>query len=163
MSSAWGLLWELPGRYADRFPQSTRVRVRRRIRESSAEQTVGAVAKRTITRRYIAANVERARAGLITTGAAAGMLGTELIDDRRRVAGYVREGSADDYATRQFMLADRAGQDVLYENTLPIECHGDVMPKAVVAADLATSIDTRERSAGLAMIERLRQAWLAVH
>lgn len=163
-ASAWGLLWELSGLHADWLTQSTRARVRRRIRESSAAQIARAVAKRTTARRFTAANVGRAQAGLIATGrAAAETLGTDLIDDRRRVAGYVREGSADDYAMRQFMLADRAGQDVLYENTLPIECHGDVMPKAVVAADLATSIDTRERSAGLAVIERLRQAWLAAH
>ncbi len=102
--------------------------------------------------------------GLVATGrAAASVLGTDLIDDRRHVCGYVREGSADDYASRHFMVAELAGQDILYENTLPIRFEGDVMPRAVVAADLALSTDTRERSAGLRSIEELRQVWLAAH
>jgi hypothetical protein len=59
------------------------------------------------------------------------------------------------------MVAEVSGQDVLYENTLPVRFDGDEMPPAVVAADLATSTNTRERSAGLRAIEELRQAWLA--
>lgn len=162
--AGWALLWELSGLEVDWLARSTRARVRRRIRESSAEQIARAVAKRTTARRFTAANVDKAQAGLIATGrAAAGPLGTDLIDDRRRVSGYVRQGSVDDYAGRHFMLADAAGQDVLLENTLPIDYDGDVMPPAVVAADLATSLDTRERSAGLTALEDLRQAWLAVH
>ncbi|WP_028707648.1 hypothetical protein [Propionicicella superfundia] len=163
-ASAWGLLWELSGLDAGWLTPSTRARVRRRIRESSAEKIVKAVGKRTVARRYTAANVERASQRLIATGrAAARVLGTDLIDDRRRVSGYVREGSVDDYAEQHFMVAELAGQDVLYENTLPIRFDGDVMPAAVVAADLALSTDTRERSAGLGAIEELRQAWLAAH
>lgn len=101
---------------------------------------------------------------MIATGrAAASVLGTDLIDDRRRVSGYVRDGSAEDYAAQHFMVAELTGQDVVYENTLPIRFDGDVMPPAVVAADLALSTDTRERSAGLGAIEELRQAWLAAH
>jgi hypothetical protein len=52
---------------------------------------------------------------------------------------------------------------VLYENTLPIEYDGDEMPVAVVAADLALSTDTRERSAALRALEEMRQRWLAAH
>lgn len=113
--------------------------------------------------RYAAANAERAAAELIATGrAAAGTLGTELISDRRRVSGYVRSGTPDEYAASHFMVADINGQDVVYENTLPVRFErGEVMPSAVVAADLATSTDTRERSAGLRALEELRQAWLA--
>lgn len=161
-STGWGLLWELSGLRADWLGESTRARVRRRIRESSAEDLAKAVAKRTVAHRYTAANVERAAAGLIATGrAAADTLGTELISDRRRVCGYVRSGAPAEHAATRFMLADASGQDVVYENTLPIDFDGDVMPRAVVAADLATSTDTRERSAGLRALEEMRQAWLA--
>lgn len=163
-ASAWGLLWELSGLDADWLTPSTRARVRHRIRQAGADQLVRAVGKRTVARRYTAANAERASAGLIATGrAAAGRLGTDLIDDRRRVCGYVRDGSADDYAAVHFMVADIGGQDVVYENTLPIRFDGDTMPPAVVAADLAVSTDTRERGAGLAAIDGLRRAWLAAH
>jgi hypothetical protein len=163
-ASAWGLLWELSGLDASWLTPSTRARVRRRIRHSNAGEIAKSVAKRTVARRYAAANVERASADLIATGrAAAGSLGSDLLDDRRRVAGYVRSGSADDYAEQHFMVADTAGQDVVYENTLPIHFDGGEMPVAVVAADLATSTDTREQSAGLRALEELRQAWLAAH
>lgn len=50
---------------------------------------------------------------------------------------------------------------MLYENTLPFEFAGDIMPSAVVAADLARSADTRERAAGIQTIEELQKRWLA--
>lgn len=161
-ATAWGVLWELSGLDATWLTPSTRSRVRRRIRLSSAEDIARAVAGRTTARRYRAANAERAAEGLIATGrAAAGRLGTDMIDDRRRVSGYVRSGTADEYARAHFMVADLAGQDVIYENSLPIQYDEASMPPAVIAADLAVSTDTRERSAGLESLERLRTAWLA--
>lgn len=160
--TAWGLLWELSGLDAAWMNSRTRARVRQRIRESTSDGLVKAVAKRTVAHRYTAANAERAAAGLIATGrAAADVLGTELSSDQRRVSGYVRSGTPDEYAASHFMAADISGQDVIYENTLPVDCDGDVMPRAVVAADLATSTDTRERSGGLRAIEEMRQARLA--
>ncbi|MBK8462828.1 MAG: hypothetical protein IPL36_07310 [Nigerium sp.] len=54
--------------------------------------------------------------------------GADLVDDRRRVSGYVRDWSADDYTAEHFMVADIGGQDVVYENTLPIRFDGEVMP-----------------------------------
>lgn len=159
--TAWAVLWELSGFDVDWLSNRTRARVRQRIRESTIEDLVKAVVKRTVAHRYTAANAERAASELIATGrAAADTLGGDLISDRRRVSGYVRSGTADGYAASHFMVADVNGQDVVYENTLPVDFDGDVMPKAVIAADLATSTDTRERSAGLWAIEELRQAWL---
>lgn len=160
--TAWGLLWELSGLDAPWLRDRTRARVRRRIRESSAENLVAAVAHRTMANYFEAANLERAGADLIATGRmAASTLGTDLIDDRRRVSGYVRSGSPAAYADSHFMRADTRGQHIIYENNLPIDFEGHVMPKAVVAADLATSTDTRERNAGLRAIEELQRAWLA--
>ncbi len=159
--TAWGLLWELSGLNSDWLSSRTRARIRQRIRESTSDDLVKAVAKRTVAHRYAAANAEHAAAELIATGrAAADMLEGDLISDRRRVSGYVRSGTPDEYAAAHFMVPDLGGQDVVYENTLPVDFDGDMMPSAVVAADLAMSTDTRERSAGLRAIEELRQAWL---
>jgi len=159
-ATAWGLLWELSGLDADWLTPSTRSRVRHRIREASAEDLARAVASRTVAHRYRSANAARAAEGLIATGrAAVGRLGAELIEDRRRVSGYVRAGAPDDYAETHFMVADNTGQDLLYENTLPIRYEEDVMPVAVIAADIAVSTDTRERSAGLSALEELRRTW----
>lgn len=161
-ATAWGLLWELSGLHASWLNTSTRARVKRRIRDSDASTLVSAVSKRAKPQRYLAANAERASEGLIRTGrSAASLLGTDLIEDRRQVHGYVRSGTTAEYAKSRFMVLQPNGRDVLYENSLPITYDAETMPAAVVAADLAVSTDTRERSAGLAALEELRQRWLA--
>lgn len=162
-ATAWGLLWELSGLDADWLSASTRARVRRRIRSSDAALIAVAVATRTRAHRFTAANAERALSGLIRTGRAAAslLLDNDLIEDESRVAGYAPSGSVGDYAKSHFMIPNATGRDVILENTLPIDFVGETMPSGVVAADLAVSTDTRERSAGLRAIESMRQRWLA--
>lgn len=160
--TAWGLLWELSGLEAEWLSASTRARVRRRIRDSDANAIAAAVLRRTRAHRFSAANAERASAGLIRTArAAVTVLDTDLIEDTRQVTGYVQSGSVEEYAKSHFMLPTTAGHDVIFENTLPIDYTAETMPAAVVAADLATSTDARERSAGLQALEELRRRWLA--
>ncbi len=161
-ATAWGLLWELSGLEADWLSASTLARVRRRIRDADASAIVSAVSKRAKEHRFTAANAGRASIGLIRTGrAAVSVLDTELIEDNRRVSGYVRDGAVADYARRHFMVPQLNGRDVLYENSLPIKYDSEAMPAAVVAADLAVSTDTRERSAGLQSLEGMKRRWLA--
>lgn len=161
-ATAWGLLWELSGYDADWLTESTRARVRRRIRDSDASALASAVSKRARAQRFTAASADRASVGLIRTGrAAVGILDTDLIEDTRQVSGYVRAGTVADYARGHFMVPQSNGRDVLYENSLPIDYEAESMPAAVVAADLALSTDTRERSAGLQALENMRQLWLA--
>ena len=161
-ATAWGLLWELSGLEADWLSASTRARVRRRIKDLSGPEIVSAVARRTKAHRYTAANADLAASGLIRTGRAAiDLIDTELIEDHRDVCGYVCSGNVPDYARSHFMAARTNGRDVLYENTLPVRYDEAAMPPAVIAADLATGADTRERSAGLRVIEELRRRWLA--
>ncbi|MDP9027867.1 MAG: hypothetical protein M3N46_10015 [Actinomycetota bacterium] len=163
-ATAWAILWELSGLDAEWLERTTRFRLRDRIRSSDALGLARAVAKRTVAHRYRAANAERAADGLIATGrAAAHATEMGLIRDRSRVAGYIREGTADAWADSHFMLSDSNGQDVIYDNTLPIRYDADEMPSAVVAADLARSTDTRERSAALRALEQMRQTWLAAN
>lgn len=163
-ATAWGLLWELSGLDADWLSSSTRARVRRRIRDSNASLIASAVSKRTRAHRFTAANAERASVDLISTGrAAANVLDAELIEDTRQVSGYIRSGTIQEYAKAHFMVPQANGRDVLYENSLPIDYEAETMPAAVVAADLATSTDTRERSAAFRALEEMRQRWLAAH
>lgn len=161
-ATAWGLLWELSGLDADWLSASTRARVRRRIRDSDASAIASAVSKRARSQRFTAANADRASADIMRTGrAAVGVLDTDLIEDTRQVSGYVRAGAVADYAKSHFMVPQSNGRDVLYENSLPIDYEAETMPAAVVAADLAVSTDTRERSAGLQALEKMRRKWLA--
>lgn len=163
--AAWAVLWELSGLKVDWLSDSTHARVRRRVREATVEEIATVVAARTTTHYFRAANAERASASLIQTGRAVADtladLGVDLIADRRRVSGYVRSGKITDYAARHFMLEQSDGADVLFDNTLPLEFEGDVMPTAVIAADLARSTTTRERAGGLRALEALRERWLA--
>ena len=160
--TAWGLLWELSGLHADWLTPSTLSRVRARLRTWGTEELARAVSGRTRAHRYRAANAAKAREELIATGrSAAGQLRVGLMDDTRQVSGYVRHGQVGEYARTHFMVAATSGQDVLYDNTLPIAYDGDTMPTAVIAADLAISTDTRERSGGLRALAELRNAWLA--
>jgi hypothetical protein len=161
-ATAWGLLWELSLLDAEWLTASTRARVRRRIRDSDALALASAVSKRARAHRFTAANAARASVSLIRTGrAAASVLDIDLIEDSRLVAGYVRSGTVADHAKNHFMISRPDGRDVLYENSLPIEYEAETMPAGVVAADLAVSTDTRERSAGLRSLEELRKQWLA--
>lgn len=163
-ATAWAVLWELSGLDAEWLERTTRFRLRDRIRGYDAPGLARAVARRTVDHRYRAANAERAADGLIATGrAAADVLGMGLLRDRSHVAGYVRDGTADEWADSHFMLSDSAGRDVIYSNTLPFRYAEDDMPSAVVAADLARSTDTRERSGALRALEQMRQTWLAAN
>ncbi|PSL38238.1 hypothetical protein CLV49_1855 [Labedella gwakjiensis] len=162
--SAWALLWELSGMRAEWLTPRTSARTRERIRTLSADQIARAVASRTRAHHFRAANVAKASSDLISTGrAAAGALGVDLMDDTRNVSGYVRRGTASDHAADNFMVAARDGRDLLWDNTLPIDYGDTVMPVAVIAADLAVSTDTRERSGGLRALDDLRRRWLDSH
>jgi hypothetical protein len=161
--TAWGLLWELSDLRSTWLTESTRARVRKRIREWTVGEIATAVAVRTRMRRYRAANVDRVAADIIGSGRfATDAIDTDLLVDRRRVFGYVPRGAdVDMFALDHFMSPDETGADVLLENTLPTDYTGRVMPAGVIAADLALSTDTRERSAGLTALNELRETWLA--
>lgn len=162
-AAAWGVLWELSGLEVTWLSPSTLWRVRRRLRVQSADDIARATSGRTRVHRYRAANAAIAGAGLVATGRAAGSsLKVGLMNDTRRVCGYLPQGmDAAAYAAMHFMVADPAGQDVLYENSVPVPINGPVMPVAVIAADLAVSSTTRERSGGLSALDALRRQWLA--
>lgn len=157
-SSAWGLLWELSGYRASWLHPSTRSRIRSRIRSWSVEEIARAVSGRTRAHRFDAANTFLAQAGLIATGrAVASKLHVGLMDDTREAVGYVRRGTVATYARERFMVASPTGRAVLYDLTLPIPYNGNSMPVAVIAADLAISVNARERSGGLQALSTLRE------
>jgi hypothetical protein len=161
-ATAWGLLWELSDRDATWLSPSTLWRVHKRLRVWSAEEIARAVSGRTRLHRYRAANVGKASTDLVRTGrAVASLLKVGLMDDTRHVCGYLPQGvDADSYASTHFMVADPAGPDVVYDNTMPADVDG-ALPVAVIAADLAVSSSTRERSGGLRALDELRHRWLA--
>jgi hypothetical protein len=162
-SSSWALLGELSGRATEGLSQSTQARIRRRIRDSSVDEIARKVATRTSVHRYVADSLSRTAADLTLTGAsAADVVDRTLTSETRRVEGYVREGDLDDFVRRHLLTLDAEGDVTIYEAP-ESEVFGRRASDATIAADLARSVSTRERSAGLAILENMRQAWLARH
>ncbi len=162
-SSSWALLGELSGRATEGLSQSTQARIRRRIRDRSVDEIARKVATRTRVHRYTADSLSRTAADLTLTGAsAADVVDRTLTAETRKVEGYVRAGDLDDFVRRHLLTLDAEGDVTIYEAP-ESEVFGRHASNATIAADLARSVSTRERSAGLAILENMRQAWLARH
>lgn len=162
--SSWALLGELSGQSSTGLSQSTLARIRRRIRTSSAEEIARKVASRTVAHRFAADSITKTASELVLTGkSAADVIDTELTRQTQVVEGYVRDGTLDSFVRRHLLSADNDGDVTIYEHRDSLNFRGRCAPDAVIAADLVRSTSTRERSAGLAALEDMRQRWLAKH
>jgi hypothetical protein len=162
--SSWALLGELAGQSAAGLSQSTLDRIRRRIRTSSVDDIARKVASRTITHRYFADSLAKTADDLILTGrSAADVVGVGLTNQQQAVEGYLRDGSLESFVRRHLLAPDDDGDVTIYERPDWLHLEGLYAPDAVIAADRARSVVTRERSAGLAALEEMRQQWLAKH
>ncbi len=163
-ASSWALLDELSGRAAEGLSQSTYDRMKRRIRTTSADEIARKVATRTKARRYAADSLARTASDLVLTGAsAAEVINRTLTSETRRIEGYVREGRLDEFVRRHLLTVDPDGDVTIYEAPESQLLESQHASEAAIAADLARSVSTRERSVGLAALEEMRQAWLARH
>ena len=161
-ASSWALLGELSGQSSTGLSQSTFVRIRRRIRTSTAEEIARKVASRTIAHRYAADSITKTANELVLTGkSAADVIDSELTSQTQVVEGYLRDETLESFARRHLLSADDNGDVTIYERLDSLNFDGRYAPDAVIAADLARSTSTRERSAGLAALEEMRQRWLA--
>ena len=164
VASSWALLSELSGQSSTGLSQSTLARIRRRIRSSTADEIARKVASRTVAHRYIADSMAKTASELVLTGrSAADVSDTELTSQTQVVEGYLRDETLDSFARRHLLSADNNGDVTIYERPESLNFDGRYAPDAVIAADLARSTSTRERSAGLAALEEMRQRWLAKH
>jgi hypothetical protein len=163
-ASSWALLGELSGQSSTGLSQSTVARIRRRIRTSTAGEIARKVASRTIAHRYAADSITKTASELVLTGrSAADVIDTELTRQTQVVEGYLRGETLESFVRRHLLSADDNGDVTIYERHDPLNFDGRYAPDAVIAADLARSTSTRERSAGLTALEEMRQRWLAKH
>lgn len=163
-SSSWALLDELSGREAEGLSQSTYDRMKRRIRMTSTGEIARKVATRTTVHRYAADSLARTTTDLVLTGAsAAEVIDRTLTSETRGVEGYIRKGQLDDFMLSHLLTQDADGDVTIYEAPQSQLLGRQHASEAVIAADLARSVSTRERSAGLGALEDMRQAWLARH
>lgn len=159
-ATAWAALWRVSGLEVDWLDRRTTRRLDDRLASIDAEELVHATRRRAVIRPYRASESFLADidALVIRTGARAmepSLFGMER--DLGRVDGYCTSEVATRLA-RDFHLAeDPRGNATLRVAAAPSSIleGRDTMPVVVIAADLAESLEVRERSAGFRVLEEL--------
>ena len=156
--TAYAALWLLSGLEADWLSYAQSRRLRLRLQSASAESLSWQLRKRAAMRRYRASEsfLGPVAGALVLSGASSGRLAEfGLLQAGGRVEGYCPESEADELVASFFLAEDPHGNVALHVAPwLPDGARGE-MPIAATAADLAQSMDAREREAGLEMLRRL--------
>lgn len=155
-ATAMAAFWELSGLKADWLDYAQKRRLRMRLASVSADDLVWQARKRARALTY------RCDASFLSTAASMMSLSGRscldefgLVGDSGVFEGYVSAEELDAVVQSCFMVPDPTGNVVLHVAEYLPAGVGAVMPTAVSAADLAASLDTRERRAGLAALERM--------
>lgn len=163
--SSWALLAELSAEpQLVVISERTRARVRERIRQCSAEEIARRVSGRTKVARYDADDHFSAGSDMVSTGGSAiDELDSDLAPEFSTIEGYVEVDVMAEFVREHMLIPDKRGFIEIYENPGIFDSNRSHAPLAVIAADLARSTATRERTAGLRALEQMRQRWLATH
>lgn len=159
-ATAWAALWRVSGLEVDWLDRRTTRRLDDRLASIDVEELVHATRRRAVIRRYRASESFLADLDglVIRTGARAiepSRFGMER--DLGRVDGYCTSEVATRLARDFYLVEDPRGNTTLRVAAVPraVLEGRDVMPVAVIAADLAESLEVRERSAGYRVLEEL--------
>src|SRR5665648_152008 len=158
--TAWAALWRVSGLEVDWLDRRTMRRLDDRLASIDAEGLVHATRRRAVIRHYRASESFLADldALVIRTGARAMEPSRFGMDqDLGRVDGYCTSVAADRLARDFHLVEDPRGNVTLRVAAVPsVALEGrDTMPVAVIAADLAESLEARERLACLRVLEDL--------
>lgn len=158
--TSWALLNVLSGVEQQLHPV-TKTRIAERIRQSTAEEIVRKTASRVVARRFLAEDKVATARDLILTGeSAASKVSAELVGRSSTVEGYVRGQDLAGFIQRHLLIEDTDGDVIIYDTDYEV---GDQLAEAVVAVDLARSLNTRAQAAALQSLEILRRRWIASH
>lgn len=153
--TAWGAVAILSGNAVEWMGASQRSRLRTQLRGLSPAQLVARTRNRATAVRYAAhpASLSRLRAEIVDTSQASAPLGLAATAS---VDGYVELGELDAVADRHGLVQDEEGQVTLRATSMDLAVVRVLAETAVTVAalDLAESLDSRERNAGLAALER---------
>lgn len=156
--TAYGALWMLSGLDANWLTYAQARRLVIRLEGASAESLSWQLRKRAQILRFRASAsfLDAAKGKLILSGVSSSLLGSfGLLQSGGKVEGYIAEDKVDAIVSSCFLQEDPQGNVAIHAAPwLPGEL-GAEMPVAAVAADLAQSLDTREREAGIDMLRRL--------
>jgi len=156
-ATAWAALWQLSGLEVDWLDRRTMRRLDDRLASIDAEELVHATRRRAIIRGFRASESFLADLDvLVIRSGARAMERTRfgMDADLARIDGYCTAEAADSLARDFHLIEDPQGNVTLRVAAMPpaiIEGR-DAMPVAVIAADLAESLEVRERSAGLRVL-----------
>ena len=157
--SAWAALWLLSGLNVDWLDYSQMRRLRIKLKSIAPEELVWQTRRRMSAKRFRASRsfIPKLRGELVLTGKSCiSVLGSEITEQSEILEGYSPLGFqaleqryhlAED-ATGNAIIRVAEGEQRLFDGI-------EQAPIAVVAADLAITLDTRERSAGLNVLRRL--------
>lgn len=156
---AWGALWILSGLETQWLDYFQRRRLDQRLATITVDRLLASTRRRATAARYRGARtaVDGMRRSLVLTGVSApAAVATELVRDESTADGYTDDAGARELVKRWALTADRTGAIVIRTTSFgEILKTREAMPAAVVAADLAGSLETREREAGRRALEEL--------
>lgn len=158
---AWALLWDIQALEVPWLAGHQRARLARyRSTVTAVDDLLAVTRNRGQTRRYEARLSVQAglEARVVTSGHAAG-LADRTGGERATVEGYCVPSTEQELITTYGLVSDPRGTVVLHVTSFaPVLEARTEMPDVVTAADLALSIDPRERSSGHQWLRRALDA-----
>lgn len=156
-ATAWGAIGLLSGVKVDWLGQAQKSRLKARLHSMTAEEFVGSVRNRARVYRFTAhsSTVSRVEAQLITSGSKQALAGLTVAANEK-ADGYVDSANVDRLVGTYLLSTDNVGdaEIVLRATSMDLDVVKAIagVAEVLAASDLATSLDTRERSAGLRVI-----------
>ena len=158
--TAWAALWQLSGLDVEWLAPRAASRLAQRLKEMSPEALVHACRRRATTHRYRVSEsfLIEFRTAVVLSGTSAMTAATfGMGADLTSPDGYCATEALTRMVHDFHLVEDARGNATIRAaalRSLPIDGR-KAMPVAVVAADLAESLEARERSAGLRVLEGL--------
>lgn len=158
--TAWAALWQVSRMDADWLDRRSARRLSDRLTSLDAESLLHATRRRAVIHHFRVSDslVEELTAHVVRSGTCAMTTGVFGMDrDAARVDGYCEGGALAGLVRDFHLIDDPRGNVALRAAALRALSIGDrdEMPVAVVAADLAESLEVRERAAGIRVLESL--------
>ena len=154
---AWAALWILSRLDPDWLTYQQMRRLRIKLKEISSEDLIWQARKRSKTTSYRISSsfIPGLKQELILTGISSDRDDFGLVPQTSRIEGYAIMDLVG-LKKKYHMIEDSTGNAIIHTLCSEFSLDGGFsqMPIAVTAADLALSLDTRERQAGLSILER---------
>jgi excisionase family DNA binding protein len=159
VTNAWAALWLLSGLDVDwlDYPQMRRLRLK--LEDITPKELVWQTRRRMSTKRFRASQsfIQKIGDELVLTGRSCiSVLDSDLTEQSGILEGYACS-SLEDMEKRYHLVEDVSGNVIIHiaEREHQLSDSIEQAPIAAVAADLAITLDTRERNAGLSTLRRL--------